>query len=175
MNKFIPIKEYEEAVYIYWFGPNTPSVKIGHSSDPDKRLKQLGNDSGVPDHLASFAAIVWLDRKREKVESKAHELAAKWRKSGEWFELTASEALKFIVAAADELNIRYEVEDRVGGLLASKEELALKATREAEAKAREKAYQQERYWSQSRGPCRQRWQRLWPMHPPQSPKWLVRS
>lgn len=114
MNEQIPIREYEEAVYVYWYGPKLPTVKIGHSRDPDKRLSQLGSDTGVPDHLASFAAIVWLDRQREKVEARAHELAAKFRKSGEWFEITAPAALGYIISAANELNIRYEIEDRAG-------------------------------------------------------------
>jgi hypothetical protein len=114
MNKLTPIREFEQAVYVYWYGPKLPTVKIGHTNDPAKRLIQLGNDTGVPDHLASFAAIVWVDRKREKVEARAHELAANFRKTGEWFELTASDALRYIVSAAEELNVRYEIEDRAG-------------------------------------------------------------
>lgn len=153
MNNSTPIKEYEEAVYVYWFGPNTPSVKIGHSSDPDKRLKQLGNDTGVPDHLASFAAIVWLDRKREKVEARAHELAAEFRRSGEWFEVTATEALGYIISAAEEMGIRYEVEDRAEVYISS-EELAAEAKwhadeayrREVAAQRRASLEKQERYW-----------------------------
>jgi hypothetical protein len=112
MEEQIPIREYEQAVYVYWYGSALPAVKIGHSNDPDRRLAQLGNDTGVPDHLASFAAIVWLDRKREKVEARAHELAAAFRRTGEWFDITASQALGYILDAAKELNVRYEVEDR---------------------------------------------------------------
>lgn len=114
MNKPTPIREFEQAVYVYWYGPKLPTVKIGHTNDPAKRLIQLGSDTGVPDHLASFAAIVWVDRKREKVEARAHELAANFRKAGEWFELTATAALRFIVSAAEDLNVRYEIEDRAG-------------------------------------------------------------
>ena len=114
MDEQIPIREYEQAVYVYWYGSALPAVKIGHSNDPDRRLAQLGNDTGVPDHLASFAAIVWLDRKREKVEARAHEMAAAFRRSGEWFEITASQALGYILDAAKEFNVRYEVEDRAG-------------------------------------------------------------
>jgi T5orf172 domain len=114
MTEEIPIREYEQAVYVYWFGPDLPTVKIGHSHDPDKRLAQLGNDTGVPDHLASFAAIVWLDRKREKVEALAHELANDFHRTGEWFELTASAALEYILEASRQLGVRFEVEDRAG-------------------------------------------------------------
>jgi len=149
----IPIKEYEEAVYVYWFGPNFPSVKIGHSSDPDKRLKQLGNDTGVPDHLASFAAIVWLDRKREKVEARAHELAADFRRSGEWFELTATEAVGYVISAAEEMEIRYEVQDRAKVYI-SAEEIAAAEKKYAEEAYRRKLIdsirnnkeKQEQYW-----------------------------
>lgn len=122
MSENFPIREYEEAVYVYWYGPQLPTVKIGHSNDPDKRLSQLGNDTGVPDHLASFAAIVWLDRKREKVEARVHELAARFRRSGEWFDISATAALGYIISAAQELNIRYEVEDRAGVYLAKTSE-----------------------------------------------------
>ena len=118
MHPQVPIREYEQAVYVYWFGPTLPTVKIGHSNNPDQRLAQLGNVTGVPDHLASFAAIVWLDRKREQVEARAHALAAQFRRSGEWFELTASAALGYVISAAEELHIRYEVEDRAGLLTA---------------------------------------------------------
>ena len=114
MAEDLPVREYEQAVYVYWFGPDLPTVKIGHSNDPDKRLSQLGNDTGVPDHLASFAAIVWVDRKREKVEALAHQLAGDSRRSGEWFELTATEALEYILEAARQIGVRFEVEDRAG-------------------------------------------------------------
>ncbi len=114
MTEVVPIREYEQAVYVYWFGPTLPSVKIGHYNDPDKRLSQLGNDTGVPDHLASFAAIVWVDRKREKIEALAHQLADSFRRSGEWFELSPSEALSYILEAARQIGVRFEVEDRAG-------------------------------------------------------------
>jgi hypothetical protein len=114
MVEEVPIREYEQAVYVYWFGSALPTVKIGHSNDPDRRLSQLGSDTGVPDHLASFAAIVWVDRKREKVEALAHQLAGESRRSGEWFELTATEALEYILEAARQIGVRFEVEDRAG-------------------------------------------------------------
>ncbi len=108
----IPIRDFEEAVYIFWYGPELPAVKIGHTNLPERRLAELRNDTGVPAHLASYAAIVWLDRTREKVEAKAHELAADFRRDGEWFELAAADALNFVEAAARQLGVRYEIEDR---------------------------------------------------------------
>jgi hypothetical protein len=38
MTNQTPIREYEQAVYVYWLGPNLPTVKIGHTNDPDRRL-----------------------------------------------------------------------------------------------------------------------------------------
>jgi len=111
MSQPTPIRDYEEAVYIFWYGPETPAVKIGHTNDPIRRLTELGNATGVPAFLAEYASIVWLDRTREKVEAKAHELAAEFRKDGEWFNLTASEALDYVETAAKQLGVRYEIED----------------------------------------------------------------
>lgn len=136
MKEPAPIREYEQAVYVYWYGPNLPTAKIGHSNSPDKRIAQLGNDTGVPDHLASFAAIVWLDRRREQVEARAHAMAASFRKSGEWFDLTASAALGYIISAAEELNVRYEVEDRAGLLAVTRENLRIAAEESAKEAAR---------------------------------------
>ena len=112
MSELTPIREYEQAVYIFWYGPELPSVKIGHTNLPERRLTELRNDTGVPGHLASYAAIIWLDRGREKVEAKAHELAADFRRDKEWFDLTATEALNYVESAARQLRIRYEIEDR---------------------------------------------------------------
>lgn len=141
MSEQIPIREYEQAVYVFWYGPETPSVKIGHTNNPDRRLDQLRNDTGVPGHLASMPLIVWLDRLREKVEAHAHEMAAAHRKDGEWFELTATEALRYIVDAAEELNIRYEIEDRAGLLHVVLDEIDAAVTWEAVQVARRLASQ----------------------------------
>ncbi len=111
MNEPIPIREYEEAVYIFWYGPQLKAVKIGHTNDPSRRLTELGNDTAVPAFLAEYAAVVWLDRTREKVEARAHELASEFRRDGEWFSLTATEALGYVEAAAKQLGVRYEIED----------------------------------------------------------------
>ena len=112
MNEPIPIREYEEAVYIFWYGPQLKAVKIGHTNDPSRRLTELGNDTAVPAFLAEYAAVVWLDRTREKVEARAHELASEFRRDGEWFSLTAAEALDYVEAAARQLGVKYEIEDR---------------------------------------------------------------
>lgn len=106
------IREYEQAVYIYWLGRDLPTVKIGHTNNPDRRLREFANETGTPGHKADFAAIVWLDRRREAVELAVHRHLAAYRRDGEWFELTPEAALTAITSVAESMNIRYEVEDR---------------------------------------------------------------
>ncbi len=122
MNEPIPIRKYEEAVYIFWYGPQLKAVKIGHTNDPSRRLSELGNATAVPGFLAKYAAVVWLDRNREKVEARAHELASEFRRDKEWFSLTAVEALDYVETAAKQLGVRYEIED-LANLLAQAGEI----------------------------------------------------
>ena len=112
MTNQIPIREYEVAVYVYWLGPNLPTVKIGHTDDPASRLRTFRRETGTPGHKGAFAAIVWLDRRREAVEHEAHRILAAKRRDGEWFSASAAEALDAIVQGARSLNIRFEIEDR---------------------------------------------------------------
>lgn len=107
-----PIREYEQAVYVYWLGPNLPTVKIGHTNNPARRLEEFRRETGTPGHKSSFAAIVWLDRHRERVELAVHRRLAAQRRDGEWFSVTAEEALDTIVAIVENMGIRYEIEDR---------------------------------------------------------------
>ncbi len=133
MTDLTPIREYEQAVYVYWLGPNLPTVKIGHTNNPARRLEEFRRETGTPGHKASFAAIVWLDRRREAVELAVHRRLRDQRRDGEWFAVSAEDALAAIVAVAESMNIRYEVEDRADltGVI---------ARREAEAEAeRERA------------------------------------
>ena len=109
-----PIREYEQAVYVYWLGPNLPTVKIGHTNNPARRLEEFRRETGTPGHKSAFAAIVWLDRHRERVELAAHRAAREFRRDGEWFAMSASDAIDHIVAAAKAGGIRYEVEDCAG-------------------------------------------------------------
>lgn len=124
-----PIREYEQAVYVYWLGPNLPTVKIGHTNNPARRLEEFRRETGTPGHKAGFAAIVWLDRRREAVELAVHRCLAAQRRNGEWFSVSPEEALAAIVAVAENMNIRYEVEDRadITGAIARRESAAAEA------------------------------------------------
>lgn len=106
------LRIYEQACYIYWLGADLPTVKIGHTNEPERRLAEFRRETGTPGHKAAFAAVIWLDRCRERVEREAHRRAAAFRRDGEWFALTAAEALQYVIDAAEALGVRYEVEDR---------------------------------------------------------------
>lgn len=110
----VDIREYEQVVYIYWLGRELGTVKIGHTNNPDRRLSEFKKETGTPGHKAGFAALVWLDRGRKKVEAAVHAQLASLRRDGEWFELTAEQALAEVVAVVERMGIRYEVEDRAG-------------------------------------------------------------
>ena len=117
-----PIREYSQSCYIYWYGPTErPTVKIGSTNEPTRRWNELSSPTGAPRHLARFAAVVWVDRRYVEVEELAHALAAAHRcdNSREWFYLTPAEGLGYLIAAAEKLGIRYEVEDREGVLPAT--------------------------------------------------------
>ena len=108
------LRKYEQAVYIYWLGGSLPTVKIGHTNDPERRLSEFRRETGTPGHKAGFAAIVWLDRSRERVEAAAHRAAAAFRRDGEWFELSPSDAIDTVVAAAKAVGANFAVEDCAG-------------------------------------------------------------
>lgn len=139
MIELTPIREYEQAVYVYWLGPDLPTVKIGHTNNPSRRLEEFRRETGTPGHKASFAAIVWLDRHRERVELTVHRAAHKFRRDGEWFSMSASDAIDHVVAAAKANGIRYEVEDCAGvwaeTIAQRKREAAEAETRRLEAEA----------------------------------------
>ncbi len=141
MTDLTPIRKYEQAVYVYWLGPNLPTVKIGHTNNPERRLEEFRRETGTPGHKASFAAIVWLDRHRERVELAAHRAAHKFRRDGEWFSMSASDAIDHVVAAARASGIRYEVEDCAGVWA---ETIARREREAAEAETRRLAAEAER-------------------------------
>jgi len=71
-------------------------VKIGISKNPDERLRQITNASGMQvslrhtrEHESAYA-----------VEQNAHKLLADKRRTGEWFSVTVDEAIAAINEAA---------------------------------------------------------------------------
>jgi hypothetical protein len=136
----INIREYQQVVYIYWLGRELGTVKIGHTNNPSRRLAEFTRETGTPGHQASFAAVVWLDRRREDVEQAVHRKLAKLRRDGEWFEATPEQALAAIIAEVEERNIRYEIEDFAditGAIARAKEEAAARAAEEELAHKRQ--------------------------------------
>ena len=109
-----PIREYCNAVYVYWLGRELPTVKIGLSNNPERRLLDFARETGTPGHKAAFAAVVHLDRRMYEVEQEAHRRLAAKRRNGEWFAVTAEQALATVIDVAEHLGLRYEVEDCAG-------------------------------------------------------------
>lgn len=149
MTTETPIREYQQAVYIYWLGRELGTVKIGHTNNPDRRLREFANETGTPGHRASFAAVVWLDRRREEVELAVHRRLADKRRDGEWFAITPEQALEAILLEVNQRGIRYEVEDfaDITGALtrAEEERVAAQWAAEQERAAAQRAAAQEHH------------------------------
>ncbi len=70
--------------------------KIGISDKPDKRLKQV--QTGSPQKLViAFAFRVWNRKFAQVVEAAFHVSHAEQRLNGEWFDLSAKDALRGLV------------------------------------------------------------------------------
>jgi|SRR6185437_16308855 len=78
-------------------------VKVGLSGQPKWRLSTLQVGSPTPLHL-HFSAVVDEDASLD-LEERAHAILAAHRKSGEWFGVSADEAVAAVLAAASELGI----------------------------------------------------------------------
>lgn len=73
-------------------------VKLGRSVDPEKRLKVVSRSSGFLAHLHHVTPI------REDasfVEAAAHKVLESKRRTGEWFDVTAEEAVAAIASAIE--------------------------------------------------------------------------
>lgn len=78
--------------YLYVIAPNEagPS-KIGFSNDPDKRVRQL--QTGCPERLSlQYVQETTLTEAR-RIEKSIHQTLGYLRKTGEWFDLTVSDAI----------------------------------------------------------------------------------
>jgi hypothetical protein len=85
------IREFGDNVYFIVKKPFDGKVKIGHSNNPRRRLSQLqtGNDC----ELRIYRTIPDVGRLTEGI---IHNAYAKYRRHGEWFELTLAQVDEII-------------------------------------------------------------------------------
>lgn len=89
--------------YIYLIGPEGGPLKIGISTQPEIRAKQL--QTAHPRRVAVFG--YWQHPNARTVEAEAHRLLAAWRLSGEWFEIDQNRAAVAIAPAISNVNSDY--------------------------------------------------------------------
>jgi len=94
-------------------------VKIGISKNPNERLRQVTNASGMQvslrhtrEHESAYA-----------VEQNAHKLLADKRRTGEWFNVTVDEAIAAIDEAASEIEDACEPQETVSCTTVFREKL----------------------------------------------------
>lgn len=92
-----------QGVFLYVIESANNTVKVGFSSNPEARLATLQTGSGFPLSLAYVAAC----SSPEAVERRAHELLARHRLQGEWFDCTADAAVGALNMAAHQLGISF--------------------------------------------------------------------
>lgn len=80
----------KSSTFIYLISNNNNSIKIGHSKNPLKRIKQLqtGNDNKLTLLLVCYADIY--------LEKRLHKMFLFHKKYGEWFTVS-TEQLNFII------------------------------------------------------------------------------
>lgn len=78
------------AVYLL-HDPATDTHKIGLSTDPVRRVRQLSTAHSAPLRLVT----TFLSAHAAKIENSLHHYYARGRKLGEWFDLTAPELADF--------------------------------------------------------------------------------
>ncbi len=93
--------------YVYVLASDTSGpVKIGISSDPDRRVRQL--QTGHADPLTVLHREPVGDAARAKAfETLIHRNVSHLRKRGEWFDMTAEQAIRqicFAVMTYDEID-----------------------------------------------------------------------
>ena len=71
----------------------TDLVKIGIATDPQKRLRQIINGSGLSVTLEYTKG----HEKADEVERNAHRLMKDCRRAGEWFKATSDQAIEAVV------------------------------------------------------------------------------
>lgn len=94
-------KHLQPSIYVAQSGDDGP-VKIGVSSDPVRRIKQLNTGSAVKIVLIGFFVCgSWLIARI--LEATVHAALAAWRLNGEWFDVSPETARRTIVEKAADL------------------------------------------------------------------------
>lgn len=96
-----PSRSRPSGDYIYVIEGENNLVKVGISTNPNARLAALQTGSGFPLSLSYVASAP----NALAVEQRAHEILAKNRVQGEWFDCTADIAVAAIHAAGYQLGI----------------------------------------------------------------------
>ncbi|HMN36269.1 MAG TPA: GIY-YIG nuclease family protein [Hyphomicrobium sp.] len=130
------------AIYVIRSEPGP--VKIGITGNVSRRLSYLRTASAVPLHLA-YAGETEADV--ESVERQVHSILAERRMSGEWFNVSAQEAVEAVLQSANDLDIDLSKLEIVkfAGRQATEKSLSLSFRPPSEAKrALEKAAKADR-------------------------------
>lgn len=79
------------AGFVYAISNGRGAVKIGWSSDPWRRLRELNT------HDAATCFLLGATPGTREHEKEAHKLLSRWRILGEWFDMTARPVLAFVM------------------------------------------------------------------------------
>lgn len=93
------------ATAVYVMEADTGLIKVGRSFEPSQRLRQIERASGAKLRLVHSTEI---REDASLVEAIAHQVLAQKRRSGEWFDVTAPEAIAAIREAIVEIGRRGE-------------------------------------------------------------------
>lgn len=105
--------------------------RVGISSDPDKRLRQV--QTGSPHKLTvAFALTLWDRKFAQRVEAAFHACYSDARMNGEWFNLTATEGLRglvevtkigfdWLLAGSEDTSLTFQSLADISGLMAAAE------------------------------------------------------
>lgn len=94
--------------YVYVMSyPNSDRVKIGHSLNPTARASEIGGTLAPEVPIVDIA--FWCSERRHDVERKAHEIEAKNRRNGEWFEISIDQAIQSIKKSAEITDVEVQL------------------------------------------------------------------
>lgn len=79
------------AGFVYAISNGRGAVKIGWSSDPWRRLRELNT------HDAATCSLLGATPGTKEHEQEAHKLLSRWKIRGEWFDMTARPVLAFVM------------------------------------------------------------------------------